>query len=460
MMFARRTNWELSSNEITETLQGLKKEGVEVLNLTESNPTRCGFTCSKEILTALSDVDNLQYVADAQGMLKAREAVSQYYARKGFEVAPERIFLTSSTSEGYAYLFRLLADPGDAVLFPRPSYPLFQFLTDLNDVRMRTYLLGYGEGQWGIHQEEFRENFSSAVKAVAVVNPNNPTGSFVRQEELDFLNACCQEQETAIICDEVFFDFVLEEGVDRISLVNNDAVLTCVLGGVSKVLGLPQMKLSWIVLNGPKDVVKEARARLEVIADTYLSVNTPVQNALPKWLPLQETIQGEIKTRLKNNWEFCKSLVSAQGLQSGQGAQGAQSFRISEQFQTQNWYANEIAQKSENSALASYSEFSKQSQIQESHANEIAQKSENSARSRQVELLRSCGGWYAVLKISGDLSEEELVLELLNKEQVFVHPGYFFDFEGEGHIVLSLLLKGEVFREGVRRILNLNQILP
>ncbi len=382
-MFAQRTNWELSENQLTVTLNRLRRDHGDVLDLTASNPTQCGFEYPEGILTGLSNDLNIKYGPDTQGMLCARKAVSDYYQRKGFDVDPERIFLTSSTSEGYVYLFRLLTNPEDSVLFPRPSYPLFQFLTDLNDVQMRTYPLGYVDRQWRINQEALKNIFVSGVKAVAVVNPNNPTGSFIQKHELKVLNALCRANDAAIICDEVFWDFRVDESKDQISLVNNHEVLTFVLGGLSKTLGLPQMKLSWIILNGPEDEVEQAKARLEVIADTFLSVNTPVQNALPAWLSLQSDIQKEIKLRLANNWQFIKE---------------------QEKF------------------------FS------------------------QYELLSMDGGWYAILKILNNQNEEDLALEFLNKEHVFVHPGYFFDFEEEECLVISLLPEENFFQEGVKRI--------
>jgi len=384
-MFSKRTNWNLSDNQLIKELNTLRRDHVEILDLTMSNPTKCGFKYPKEIVTGLSHDLNWQYVPDAQGMLSARKAVGDYYQRKGFDVAPERIFLTSSTSEGYSYLFRLLANPGDKVLFPQPSYPLFPFLTDLSDVYMQTYPLGYIEEQWQMDQEELENIFLSEAKVITLVNPNNPTGSFIQRHELNILNDLCRQNSLAIICDEVFWDFKFDESKEQISLVNNHAVLTFVLGGISKTLGLPQLKLSWIILNGPDDEVEQAKARLEVIADTFLSVNTPVQNALPSLLSLQPDIQKEIKFRLEKNWQFVK----------------------------------------EQAKLFSH-----------------------------YELLSTDGGWYAILKILDNQNEENLALELLKKEHVFVHPGYFFDFEEEECLVMSLLPQENVFQKGVRRILK------
>lgn len=384
-LFAKRTDWPLAPNRLSAAVGRLREERVPILDLTESNPTRCGFSYPDcDILKPLAGQENLGYAPAPRGDLNAREVVGRYYQEKGLAVSPEQIFLTASTSEAYSYLFRLLADPGGRILFPRPSYPLFAFLGDLNDVRMDTYPLVYG-GKWGIDLQEIRRVFGVDTKALVLVNPNNPTGSFVRRRELEELNALCLERRAAIICDEVFADFVLDGEGDYVSLAGNDRVLTFVLGGISKTLGLPQMKLSWIVINGPAELAEEAGARLEVIADTYLSVNTPAQNALPAWLSLRGAIQGEINARIRENYVFLK--------EKARGAAGC-------------------------------------------------------------ELLAAEGGWYAVLRIPDRHSEEEWALTFLNKDHVFVHPGYFFDFDAGTFVVASLLPLEHVFREGIQRILT------
>lgn len=381
--FSQRTNWPLSSNTIISTLNQLREQKVSVLDLTESNPTHCRFEYSnKKFLSSLTRPANLDYEPHPQGLLKAREAVRDYYKRKGKDVPPDRIFLTASTSEAYSYLFRLLANPQEEILFPAPSYPLFQFLVDLNDLQMSHYQLQYEE-EWSIDFEDLKGRLSPLTRAIVVVNPNNPTGSFIKREELAQLNTICREDNLSIVADEVFTDFTFKKGGQ--SLVGNDEVLTFVLGGISKTLGLPQMKLAWIVLNGPKDLVKIASERLEVIADTYLSVATPVQNALADWLALRESVQKEIKGRLARNLNFLKKKVK-----------------------------------------------------------------DNTA----IQLLSPEGGWYAVLRIPAVKTEEEWILDFLVQDHVFVHPGYFFDFAEEAHLVLSLLPTSEVFEEGVKRVLR------
>lgn len=310
LLFSRRTDWPLASNQFSVDLEDLRNNNTLIFDLTESNPTNCGFSYPEDdIIASLTEATNLCYTPTPRGNLCAREAICDYYREKGLKVAPQQIFLTSSTSEAYSYLFRLLVDPGQQVLFPCPSYPLFSFLGDLNDVRIDTYLLTYTK-KWGIDLNSMRRVLCDDAKAIVLVNPNNPTGSCIRRGELEAINALCRRQNISLICDEVFADFIFDQNNEHISLVHNDQVLTFVLGGISKTLGLPQMKLSWIVINGPQNLVHASTERLEVIADTYLSVNTPTQNALPRWLCQRKTIQAEINSRIKNNLSFLKEHIT------------------------------------------------------------------------------------------------------------------------------------------------------
>ncbi|MBI5149969.1 MAG: pyridoxal phosphate-dependent aminotransferase [Candidatus Omnitrophica bacterium] len=409
-IFSHRTNWPLSSNRITQTLDRLKKENIAVIDLTESNPTRCGFAYpSERILRPLASDKNLRYEPQPQGSLEAREAVACYYKSQGITVLAEQIFLTASTSEAYSYLFRLLADAGEEVLFPRPSYPLFQFLGDLNDVTLRYYLLEHTD-RWRINFNSLEKMAGPKTKAVVLVNPNNPTGSFIFKDELDSLNGICQRKNIAIVSDEVFWDYALTPAPPgksvRASLAGNRETLTFALGGLSKTLALPQMKLSWIIVSGPEKLASEACQRLEMIADTYLSVNTPVQNAVPEWLSRKEEFQTPVKQRIGDNLRFLEEAV----------------------------------------------------------------------KTTKCQLLKPEGGWYAVLRIPlNKISEEEFILQLLEKEHVFVHPGYFFDFDPfdgpvtgplrvnpersrrvdeEGFLVVSLLPPADDFRKGIEKILQ------
>ena len=301
-MFSLRTNWPSEKNPLMSLLEDLKAQKVKIFDLTESNPTRAGFRYpARQILRPLFKSQNLLYHPEPLGNIKARETVAKMYQRQGISIDPSQVMLTASSSEAYSFLFRLLLNPGDAVLFPSPSYPLFDFLTQLNDAQMDFYSLGY-EDQWKINKEAFQCVVTGKTKAVTLVSPNNPTGCFIKAEELKFVNEACRKNDMAIICDEVFLDYVFaEQKGEAKSLAGNKEVLTFTLGGLSKSLGLPQMKVSWTIVNGPAEQVQEALKRLEIIADTYLSVNTPCQNALGDWLMFKDKIQKQIKVRIEKN---------------------------------------------------------------------------------------------------------------------------------------------------------------
>lgn len=305
--FAHRTNWQFASNPLVTKLEELRKASVEILDLTESNPMHCEFVYPREkILRPLSKRKNLDYTPSPQGNKEAREAIREYYRKKGVEVPLERIFLTASTSEAYSFLFKLLINSGEGVLFPRPSYPLFDSLAELHDIKMEYFSLQYKNG-WGIDIPELIKKIHAHMAAIVLVNPNNPTGSYVKGHELKAINEVCLKKELALISDEVFWDFQLDSHLEgKASLANNQDVLSFTLGGISKTLGLPQMKLSWIILSGPEKVVEAAINRLEIISDTYLSVSTPVQNSLPDWLLLAQDIQDQMSIRLKENLRFLK----------------------------------------------------------------------------------------------------------------------------------------------------------
>ncbi len=384
--FAHRTDWRLDINPLMHLKEKFQRENIAYIDLTESNPTHCGFHYPGEILSAFSKSQNLMYQPDPQGIPKAREAVSRYYQKKGFRVEPQRIFLTASTSEAYSFLFRLLLNPGEQVLIGQPSYPLFQFLLDLNDAQMDRYPLLYDERGWYIDLVTLEKAIHPKTKAIVVVNPNNPTGSFLTQQDLSGITEICQRRRLVLICDEVFSDYAFEEDPQRVlSLVDNRSILCFCLGGISKSLGLPQMKLSWMVGTGPQDTWRDALGRLEVIADTYLSVNALSQNALKIWFSMKEDIENQILRRLKQNLTFLKK------------------------------------------AFLSLN---------------------------QCCCLSPQGGWYAVVKLSPTQREEKWAFDFLKEDHVFVHPGYFFDFPEEPYVVLSLLPKPDLFKEGVNRILN------
>lgn len=391
-MFARRTAWPLNPNRLSLEIEERRRQRLPILDLTESNPTRCGFEAA-EILEALRQPASLNYEPEPRGLLSARIAVASYYADRGIQVEPQQIFLTTSTSEAYAFVFRLLADPGDSVLVPRPSYPLFDFIARLNDVELVSYPLVY-DHSWTIDAEALGRCLTPRARAILTVHPNNPTGSFVRQSESRFLTACAQEHSLALVSDEVFSDYAFdpkelaalgEEDRPMKSLAEVSQTLTFALSGLSKISALPQMKLAWIVVNGPGNFLKTASEKLEIIADTYLSVSTPIALALPAWLEFRRVIQPQILDRIRSNLHSLRSRLT---------------------------------------------------------------------KSSPVTALTSQGGWYTVLRLPSTRTDEDWALEFLRQDGVLVHPGHFYDFTSEGHLVLSLLPPTEVFEEGVRRILD------
>jgi alanine-synthesizing transaminase len=299
-MFSRRTGWRLELNRFTEAVQEAQSSNREILDLTVSNPTRAGILYDQQaILDALRNEKFLDYDPQPKGLLSAREAVASYYWKRGEGVEVENLVLTTSTSEGYSYVFRLLADPGAEVLVPKPSYPLFEFLADLQDVKLVPYLLIYDHG-WQVDLHSLEQVLSEKTAGVVVVHPNNPTGSYASAEEQARLNQLCAEREIGLIVDEVFLDYA-HDGQRRPSFATNADALTFTLSGLSKISALPQMKLAWIAISGPQKLAREAMARLEIIADTYLSVNAPVQLAAPVLLEQRKAIQRQLMDRIRTN---------------------------------------------------------------------------------------------------------------------------------------------------------------
>jgi len=385
-MFSRRTDWKLTPNRFTETQRELTASRREVLDLTVSNPTRIGLHYEKEaILRSLAQPESLDYDPQPKGLLSARQAVAGYYREQhsAFDFDPEALILTASTSEAYSYIFRLLCNAQDEVLVPKPSYPLFQFLADLQDVKLVSYPLLYDHG-WQIDLPSLYKTVNHRTRALVVVHPNNPTGSFVRGDEIAALNGFCREYNLALIVDEVFLDYP-HDGAPRPTFAANRDALTFTLSGLSKISGLPQMKVAWLATSGPEDKRGEALARLEVVADTYLSMSTPVQLATPVLLEQRKSFQPLLLDRLRTNRE-----------------------ELDRQLEKQ-----------------------------------------TACRRLHVE-----GGWYAVLWVPVTRSDEELVIELLQKHSVVVHPGHFYDFPTDGCLVVSLITPPQDFREGISRLLE------
>jgi len=311
-MFSERTNWKLAQNRFTEALERARAGGAKILDLTASNPTRVGLEYdSRRLLAALGSERALDYDAQAKGLLVAREAVGAYYRdRSGrgerdvarnvsTDVDAGRIILTTSTSEGYSYVLRLLCNAGDELLVPKPSYPLFEFLADLQDVKLVPYPLIYDHG-WQMDFPSMEKAVTARTRGVAVVHPNNPTGSYVRAGEVELLNSFCRAHGLAVIVDEVFLDYRIGDKVHA-SFAGNRDVLTFTLSGLSKISALPQMKVAWVVTGGPAEEAAAAMARLEVIADTYLSLNAPIQWAVPTLLEQRKSIQRQLRERVRAN---------------------------------------------------------------------------------------------------------------------------------------------------------------
>jgi len=378
-VFSSRLQWDSQPNPLSILLAEKRRSGAAILDLTESNPTRAGLEYpGGELLAALADSRSLLYDPDTRGLLAAREAVSGYYAQRGVEAPASRILLTASTSEAYSYLFKLLADPGDEILVPRPSYPLFDYLAAMESVRVVQYPLRY-DGVWHIDFDALAGAITPRTRAIVVVNPNNPTGSYLKRNEWERL----QTLGLPILSDEVFSDFAFVPGSMRVAtLAGQSNALTFSMSGLSKIAGLPQMKLGWIVAGGPGHAA--ALEGLEWIADTFLSVATPVQWALPRTLAASAAVQGQIRQRTRANLEHL--LACAAGT--------------------------------------------------------------------PCRCLNTEGGWYAILEMPRIRTEEEWALGLLADSDVLVQPGFFYDFEAEAFLVLSLLTPPAIFAEGVRRILD------
>jgi len=310
-MFSDRTRWNLAENRLSRALAELRASGGPILDLTRSNPTECGFTYDeKGIQSAFAQPEMRVYQPDPRGIRGAREAVAVYYERQQIPIARDNLILTSGTSEAYSFIFRLLCNPGDEVLIPAPGYPLFDFLADLCDVKLVRYPLFYDHG-WQIDVQALAAATSSRTRGLIVVHPNNPTGHYTSEAERAGLADFCVQHGIALIADEVFLDFSLKNSPAR-SFASASEVLTFTLSGLSKICGMPQMKLAWIAVSGPTQEKSEALARLEVIADAYLSVGTPVQLAAPALLAMRAAFQAQVMARVSANLRELDAQLSRQ----------------------------------------------------------------------------------------------------------------------------------------------------
>jgi aspartate/methionine/tyrosine aminotransferase len=382
-MFSTRLPANLAPNALAVAIAAKRRSGASIVDLTESNPTRAGFIYPADLLQPLADPRALEYDPQPLGLWAARAAVAADFRRRGTVISADRVALTSSTSEAYALLFKLLCDAGDNVLVPHPSYPLFEHLTAFESVAAIPYALEY-HGAWRIDVDSIRRAATDRTRALLIVSPNNPTGSFVHRDDLAAINDMAMQHGWAIIGDEVFADYPLDAAPDAAHVLSSAQAVTFSLGGLSKSAGLPQVKLGWIGIGGPSDQVDATLAAYEIIADTYLSVSTPVQAAAADLIERGAGIRAQIQERVRRNLQSLRSAVAA--------------------FPA-------------------------------------------------VEVLPVQGGWSAVLKVPRLRSEEALALDLLERDHVLVHPGYFFDFAAEAYLVLSLLLDQPRFNHAVGRVL-------
>jgi alanine-synthesizing transaminase len=382
-MISSRLPKSLELNAVARAIDAKRRAGATILDLTATNPTAVGLTYPERLLEPLANARALEYEPHALGAWSARAAVAADFRRRGIVISADRVALTTSTSEAYALLFKLLCDAGDAVLVPHPSYPLFEHLTQLESVSAIPYALEY-HGAWRVDIDSIARAATERVRAILIVSPNNPTGSFLHRDDLDAIASLARQRGWAIIGDEVFADYPLDAAPDAVSVLSGADVLTLSLGGLSKSAGLPQLKLGWIGFGGPAEQVDAALAAYEVIADTYLSVSTPVQAAAAELIESGTAIRAQILARVRRNLESLRALAA-------------------------------------------------------SHP--------------AVNVLRVEGGWSAVVQVPQLRSEEALVLELLDKDDVLVHPGYFFDFAREAYVVVSLLVEPGTFDRAVTRML-------
>ncbi len=416
-MFSERTEWDVSRNPLTEAWDLRRRSGLTCIDLTQSNPTTCGLAYPPRLLDAISSPPGLFYQPEARGLPSAIEAVARHIstvhkptlprapgstadssqdhgdACGPARVDPASIILSAGTSEAYSWLFKLLCNHGDEVMIPRPSYPLLEYLADLECVSLRPYTLHY-DGRWNLDRQALEDALTPRTRAVVAVHPNNPTGNLMTRREAAMLAQFCAEHDLALISDEVFLEYPLQErtappatGAHAGSLAPESPCLAFSLGGLSKSCGLPQLKLGWIQAGGPHSLREEAIARLEIIADTFLSVNTPAQVALPEILQLAMPVRDQIRRRTAGNWRH-------------------------------------LATRAAGSAGAPWS------------------------------LLDADAGWSAILRIPATRSEERWCLDILERHGILLHPGYFFDLPGGAFIVASLLPQESVFREAIDRVLE------
>ncbi len=387
-MFSDRFDWNLAPNPLSRLLDEKRRAGERVLDLTESNPTRVGLTYpAEDILAALSRPASMTYTPDPRGLLPARRAIGNYYHERGVSIDADALFLTAGTSDAYSMLFKLLGNPGDEVLVPRPGYPLLSYLARFEGLQADAYPLSYDVTKgWSIDLDVLQALITHRTRAIVLIDPNNPTGSYVKPAEWRALDALGRRHEVALIVDEVFSDFGAGDSAGFLPQdLNRLESLTFVLNGFSKSIGMPQVKLGWIAVAGNSIRSQAARMHLETLLDFYLSVATPVQHAADALLARRHAFQRQIIARIDANNRFLEKRVASTG---------------------------------------------------------------------NCRVLRREAGWYAVVDIFDAVSDEDRVLQLLADENTLVHPGFFYDFNREGYVVVSLLPDEEVFCRGIGRLIE------
>ena len=384
-MFSHRLPPDLEPNPLTRVVSALRAEGVPLIDLTASNPTTCGFEYPSGLLDVLADPRSLRYDPQPLGIESAREAVAADYARRLVDMTPDRVVITASSSDSYSLLFKLLCDPGDSVLVPAPSYPLFEHLARLDGITVRPYRLEY-HGRWTLDVHDLGDLVNARTRAVLAVSPNNPTGSILTSAETRDLHAFCASRDLALIGDEVFCDYpLMPPSAASRSVLEEGQALAISLGGLSKSVGLPQLKLGWMAVGGPEAVVRAALQQLEIIADTYLSVATPVQVAVSHVLEQGARVRQQIADRVLLNYNLLRSLTE---------------------------------------------------------------------RYPACRVLPAEGGWSAVVQGPAIVPDEVRAVALVRSTGVLIHPGYFFDFDRDGYVVMSLLPAPAEFGAGASRILE------
>jgi alanine-synthesizing transaminase len=385
-MFSHRVPSDHSANRLSRSIEERRARGASIVDLTESNPTLCGFEYGgSAILGALASPGGLLYEPHPQGLAAARSAVAGYYAGIGTHVDPDSLFLATGTSEAYALVFKLLADPNDEILVPTPGYPLLDVLAGLEAVRQVPYRLIHEEpGGWRIDLERLRASISTRTRAIVIVSPNNPTGSWLKRRELEECSVLCRDFGIALVVDEVFSDFGRGSDPSRVrTAAGNEGALTFTLNGFSKMVGLPQLKLAWIHVGGPLQLAAQARERLAYVTDAFLSVSAAVQHAAAAILRQRAGIQEQINRRLEENGRALQERLAGQSC---------------------------------------------------------------------GRVMDREGGWYAVVRLADEISDEDLAVRLLEQDGVLVHPGYLYDFTEGAWLVLSLLPRTDAFREGAARL--------